>query len=67
MEDNMTATSAARPGGFLPALAGPRDIQARLISRPARLAPTACSGAIVTTYVGGRSLERIARTIWGRP
>jgi hypothetical protein len=25
------------------------------------------SGAIVTTYVGGRSLEKIARTIWGRP
>ena len=24
------------------------------------------SGAIVTTYVGGRSLEKIARTIWGR-
>jgi hypothetical protein len=23
------------------------------------------SGAIVTTYVGGRSLEKIARTIWG--
>ena len=26
----------------------------------------AWSGAIVTTYVGGRSLEKIARTIWGR-
>jgi hypothetical protein len=24
------------------------------------------SGAVVTTYVGGRSLEKIARTIWGR-
>jgi hypothetical protein len=24
------------------------------------------SGAIVTTYVGGRSLEKIAKTIWGR-
>jgi hypothetical protein len=24
------------------------------------------SGAIVTTYVGGSSLEKIARTIWGR-
>ena len=26
----------------------------------------AWSGAIVTTYVGGRSLEKIARTIWRR-
>ena len=26
----------------------------------------AWSGAVVTTYVGGRSLEKIARTIWGR-
>jgi hypothetical protein len=25
------------------------------------------SGAIVTTYVGGRSLEKIARTIWAKP
>jgi hypothetical protein len=25
------------------------------------------SGAIVTTYVGGRSLEKIAKTIWGKP
>ena len=25
------------------------------------------SGAVVTTYVGGRSLEKIARTVWGRP
>ena len=25
------------------------------------------TGAIVTTYVGGRSLEKIARTIWSRP
>jgi len=25
------------------------------------------AGAIVTTYVGGRSLEKIARTIWSRP
>jgi hypothetical protein len=24
------------------------------------------AGYIVTTYVGGRSLEKIARTIWGR-
>jgi hypothetical protein len=24
------------------------------------------SGAIVTTYVGGRSLEKIAKTIWSR-
>jgi len=24
----------------------------------------AWAGAIVTTYVGGRSLEKIARTIW---
>lgn len=24
------------------------------------------SGAIVTIYVGGRSLEKIAKTIWGR-
>jgi hypothetical protein len=24
------------------------------------------SGAIVTTYVGGRSLEKIAKTIWGK-
>jgi hypothetical protein len=24
------------------------------------------SDAIVTTYVGGRSLENIAKTIWGR-
>jgi len=27
----------------------------------------AWSGAVVTTYVGGRSLEKIARTVWGRP
>ena len=26
----------------------------------------AWSGAIVTTYVGGRSLEKIAKSIWGR-
>ena len=25
------------------------------------------SGAIVTTYVGGRSLEKIAKTIWAKP
>ena len=25
------------------------------------------AGTIVTTYVGGRSLEKIARTIWSRP
>jgi hypothetical protein len=25
------------------------------------------AGMIVTTYVGGRSLEKIARTIWSRP
>jgi len=25
------------------------------------------AGLIVTTYVGGRSLEKIARTIWSRP
>jgi hypothetical protein len=24
------------------------------------------AGMIVTTYVGGRSLEKVARTIWGR-
>jgi hypothetical protein len=24
-------------------------------------------GMIVTTYVGGRSLEKIAKTIWSRP
>jgi hypothetical protein len=27
----------------------------------------AWAGTIVTTYVGGRSLEKIARTIWSRP
>jgi hypothetical protein len=25
------------------------------------------AGTIVTTYVGGRSLEKIAKTIWSRP
>jgi hypothetical protein len=25
------------------------------------------AGTIVTAYVGGRSLEKIARTIWRRP
>jgi hypothetical protein len=25
------------------------------------------AGSIVTAYVGGRSLEKIARTIWRRP
>jgi len=25
------------------------------------------AGTIVTTYVGGRSREKIARTIWSRP
>ena len=25
------------------------------------------AGTIVMTYVGGRSLEKIARTIWSRP
>jgi hypothetical protein len=25
------------------------------------------AGTIVTTYVGGRSLEKIAKTVWSRP
>jgi hypothetical protein len=35
------------------------------ICRPGGVA--AWAGSIVTAYVGGRSLEKIARTIWRRP